>query len=233
MGLIDGAMNLVFGGGRNIVRETAGVFMENAEQRAVREATLQSSALEQFSSEFALPKKGFFDRFIDGINRVPRPALALGTIGLFVSAMVDPIWFAARMNGLALVPEPLWWLMGAIVSFYFGARHQVKSQEFQRDLAATMARAPQVIDRIAALGALRADNPGTADTGPEAALALAATAPGRNPALDHWRSLRPGSVAVRSRSRVARAPGTRMSIPMPPATTQGGSLALNTRAMNR
>ena len=26
------------------------------------------------------------------------------------------------MQGLALVPEPLWWLMGAIVSFYFGAR---------------------------------------------------------------------------------------------------------------
>ena len=24
--------------------------------------------------------------------------------------------------GLALVPEPLWWLLGAIVSFYFGAR---------------------------------------------------------------------------------------------------------------
>lgn len=26
------------------------------------------------------------------------------------------------MDGLALVPEPLWWLMGAIVSFYFGSR---------------------------------------------------------------------------------------------------------------
>jgi hypothetical protein len=26
------------------------------------------------------------------------------------------------MVGLAEVPEPLWWLLGAIVGFYFGAR---------------------------------------------------------------------------------------------------------------
>jgi hypothetical protein len=44
------------------------------------------------------------------------------------------------MVGLALVPEPLWWLLGAIVSFYFGARHQAKGQEFQRALVDHMAR---------------------------------------------------------------------------------------------
>jgi hypothetical protein len=48
--------------------------------------------------------------------------MALGTIGLFVFAMADPQAFAARMVGLAEVPEPLWWLLGAIVGFYFGAR---------------------------------------------------------------------------------------------------------------
>ena len=26
------------------------------------------------------------------------------------------------MQNLNLVPEPLWWLLGAIISFYFGAR---------------------------------------------------------------------------------------------------------------
>ena len=30
---------------------------------------------------------------------------------------------------------PLWWLMGAIVSFYFGARYQVKGQEFKTKIA--------------------------------------------------------------------------------------------------
>ena len=48
--------------------------------------------------------------------------MALGTVGLFVFAMADPSGFSARMVGLAEVPEPLWWLLGAIVGFYFGAR---------------------------------------------------------------------------------------------------------------
>jgi hypothetical protein len=42
--------------------------------------------------------------------------LALGTIWLFVMAMLDPDGFAAGMAGLALVPEPLWWLLGAVVA---------------------------------------------------------------------------------------------------------------------
>ncbi len=48
--------------------------------------------------------------------------LAFGTLGLFTYAMVDPPGFGLRMVGLNQVPEPLWWLLGAIVSFYFGAR---------------------------------------------------------------------------------------------------------------
>jgi len=171
MGLIDGAMGLVFGGGRNVVRDTVGVFRENAEAQAQREAALQSAALGQFASEFALPKKSGWDRFIDGLNRIPRPALALGTLGLFISAMLDPVWFAARMNGIALVPEPLWWLLGAIVSFYFGARHQVKSQEFQRSIATTVAATPNVMRNLDALETLgdRADRP--AEDAPNPAIA--------------------------------------------------------------
>lgn len=63
-----------------------------------------------------------FDSVIDGINRLPRPALALGTFGLFGYAMIDPAGFAVRMQALALMPDPLWMLAGAIVSFCFGAR---------------------------------------------------------------------------------------------------------------
>jgi len=154
MGMIERVFSLLFGGG-NVIRETAEVFRENAENAAVREADRQSEALKQFASEFLFERKGWFDRFMDGINRLPRPALALGTLGLFISAMTDPAWFAARMQGLALVPEPLWWLLGVIVSFYFGARHQAKSHAFQKSLAATMARAPQVTRNIEALEATR------------------------------------------------------------------------------
>lgn len=176
MGVIGQIFATLFGGERNIIRETAEVFVENAEAGAERQAAFQQAALQQFATEFAIERRGFFDRFIDGLNRLPRPMLALGTLGLLVSALVDPVWFAQRMQGIALVPQPLWWLMGAIVSFYFGARHQVKTQEFQRSIAATMARAPKVTANIAALRALE----GGAD-------AAQADTPEANPALDDWR----------------------------------------------
>lgn len=189
MGLIPGLVELLFGGGRNVVRETAEVFFENVEAGAQRSVALQGTTLGQFGAEFGRGQGGF-DRMMDGINRIPRPALALGTLGLFVSAMVDPVWFAARMQGIALVPEPLWWLLGVVVSFYFGARHQLKSQNFQREIAASMARTPDVVRNIAALRALGPDSPGVADPGPDAKLALAVVEPEDNPALEDWRAAR-------------------------------------------
>ena len=137
MGIIGQIMSAIFGGGRNVVAETVQVFSENAENGAVRDADAKTAALTQLATEFGHARQGWFNRFIDGLNRLPRPMLALGTIGLFVSAMADPVWFAERMVGVTAVPEPLWWLMGAIVSFYFGARHQVKGQNFQREIAQT------------------------------------------------------------------------------------------------
>ncbi|MBC57526.1 MAG: carboxylesterase [Confluentimicrobium sp.] len=175
MGLIDGMFTLLFGNGRNVLRDTAQVFRENAEAGAGRDLARSDAALAQFTAEFARAERGLFDRIIDGLNRLPRPALALGTIALLVSAMVDPIWFATRMQGIALVPEPLWWLLGAIISFYFGARHQTKGQEFQRSIAETVARAPQVAQNISGLELLRA--------GP----APAAVAAAPNAALEDWR----------------------------------------------
>lgn len=192
MGLITDLLGMLFGGGRNAVRETVEVFRENAEAGAARATQVQMGALDQFAAEFVTPRRGWFDRFMDGMNRVPRPALALGTLGLFIAAMADPIWFGERMQGLALVPEPLWWLLGVIVSFYFGARHQAKTQDFQRDLAATMARVPQAVENIQSLRALRHDSPGAADTGTDAEAALAAVEPSDNPALDRWRAASAG-----------------------------------------
>ena len=149
MGMINGLWALLFGNGRNVIAETAGAFQENAENAAIRAAITRSDALQQFASEFGIARQGRFDRFIDGLNRLPRPAMAFGTVGLIVSAMVAPDWFSARMAGLALVPEPLWWLMGAIISFYFGARYQAKSLEFgARDPSSKSPKAPAATNDI-------------------------------------------------------------------------------------
>lgn len=181
MGLIDGIFGFLFGSGRNVIKETAEVFRPNAEAEAVRSLAQNEAALQQFAAEFEVPRRGLFDRLIDGLNRVPRPALAIGTLGLFVSAMVDPIWFAERMQGIALVPEPLWWLMGAIVSFYFGARHQAKGQEFQQSIAATMVQTRKVTENLQQLRAL--------DEGADIIEAVEEPEghETKNPALEDWR----------------------------------------------
>ncbi|MFW2541632.1 holin family protein [Primorskyibacter sp. 2E107] len=182
MGMIEGLFGLLFGGGRNVVAQTAEVFRVNAEAEAARGAGLQSAALEQFGREFRVVRRGWFDRLMDALNRLPRPMMALGTMGMFVAAMVDPVWFAARMAGIALVPEPLWWLLGAIVSFYFGARHQAKGQEFQREVAASMAAVPQVVQTVRDVEALRAAPPVPALDSPQMGEPT-----GANPALEDWR----------------------------------------------
>ena len=190
MGLISGLFALLFGGGRNVVRETTEIFRENAESEAQRSTTLRSAAMAQFGAEFQVPRKGGFDRFMDGLNRLPRPALALGTLCLFLAAMIDPLWFAARMQSIALVPEPLWWLLGVIVSFYFGARHQIKAQDFQREINQTVLRAPEVLANLVTIRELREDSPGMADTRSDAALTEAVIQADFNPALEAWRRLR-------------------------------------------
>jgi len=104
------------------VESVAEVFTVNKtkEELAVRAQAMAS--LGQYGAEFTAADAGGFNSFINGINRLPRPIMALGTVGLFAFAMADPVGFSTRMQGLAYVPDPLWWLLGAVVSFYFGAR---------------------------------------------------------------------------------------------------------------
>ncbi|MCX7559493.1 holin family protein [Sulfitobacter sp. F26204] len=190
MGVMERLFAMLFGRQTNVLRETVEVFRENAEANAERGAATQKQAMSQFGAEFIAPRRGGFDRFMDGVNRLPRPALALGTLGLFVSAMVAPLWFAERMQGIALVPEPLWWLLGVIVSFYFGARHQIKVQDFQREIASGVARVPEVLHNIHAIRDLRYDQVALADTGPDAALSLSAVKAAENAALEAWKQSR-------------------------------------------
>ena len=123
-----GLMQRILGGSETIaaagsaVSDVAEVFHANETRQMELSAEAHRAALDAHGEEFQYARPGLFDRVINGINRMPRPMLALGTIGLFVFAMVDPVAFSDRMVGLNAVPEPLWWLLGAIVSFYFGAR---------------------------------------------------------------------------------------------------------------
>lgn len=144
-------------------RDVAEVFTPNATRAMELAHESGAAALAQHGAEFAMAPQGWFDRMVNGLNRLPRPMLALGTLGLFVYAMVDPEGFGTRMAGLALVPEPLWWLLGAIVAFYFGSRetHYLRARS----------------------GAGAA---GVVVSGTSAAPARADAAPDPNPALAAW-----------------------------------------------
>lgn len=118
----------------------AEVFAPSATRQMELSAEAQMAALREMGAEFQLPALGPFDRFVNGLNRLPRPFLAFGTLGLFIYAMVDPAAFAARMTGLNAIPDPLWWLLGAVVAFYFGAR---ETFYFRNRMAPLVAPPPQ------------------------------------------------------------------------------------------
>lgn len=129
MGLIRSGMAALFGrGGAGVaalgqsVSGVAEVFRPNATRALELGHDAYLAAHSSHTAEFAHARAGWFDVFVNGLNRLPRPLLALGTLALFVYAMADPEGFGLRMRGLAEVPEPLWWLLGAVVAFYFGAR---------------------------------------------------------------------------------------------------------------
>jgi hypothetical protein len=126
------------------VGDVARVFAGDRAAREAAEHERYVKALGQFSEEFGHPGIGWFDQFVNGLNRLPRPTMAVGTLGLFVYAMVEPQGFATRMQGLAFVPEPLWWLLGAVVSFYFGARelHHYRGRKLELPLPPTVPELP-------------------------------------------------------------------------------------------
>ncbi len=117
-------MGQILGAGKILgeVRQATEIFAGNRAEREAADSRQMLAALEQYGLEYSQGPTGWFDSFMNGLNRLPRPLLVIGTLGLFTYSMIAPDGFAVRMRGLALVPEPLWWLLGAIVSFYFGAR---------------------------------------------------------------------------------------------------------------
>lgn len=179
MGLMQKIFGGLFGGNRNVIAETVEVFRPNAERSAQRAVDYAMGAQGQFAAEFAAPApQGWFSALVNGLNRLPRPMMAYGTIGLFVFAMYDPVGFAERMVGLAAVPDQLWWLLGAIVSFYFGAREL----SYRRSATASPQAVREIVQNIEEIRSLRPESVPVAedDTDLEAGQ-------GENAALMAWR----------------------------------------------
>ena len=80
-----------------------------------------AAPLPQVLPESPKARRGY-DGLIDAANRLPRPLAACLALALFLDAAIDPTGFEARMQALSAIPQPLWWLIGAVTTFFFGAR---------------------------------------------------------------------------------------------------------------
>lgn len=181
------------------VTGVAEVFVGNRAERDAAQSAHRTAVVGQYAAEFASARTSRFDAFMNGLNRLPRPLLVIGTLGLFVYAMAAPAGFSVRMQGLALVPEPLWWLLGAIVSFYFGSREL----HYRRDGGGGLLARPAIAPAAVAI-APEADQAAEADEAPAkplslfrrraaapaaAPVAVRAADPQFNAAVEEWRRL--------------------------------------------
>jgi hypothetical protein len=123
----------IFRGGK----EVAEVFVENKENRGKRhhkeklaDVTRDMASLQQFSAEFyKRQNRTWWDSFIDGLNRLPRPLITISILSFFVLAPLNPIKFLEIAKAYELMPSGYWALLSVIVGFYFGGRMQLKSQD--------------------------------------------------------------------------------------------------------
>lgn len=124
----------IFKGGK----EVAEVFVENKENKGQRrhDQTLADmdrdmASLGQFSAEFhRRESRTWWDSFVDGLNRLPRPLLTIAVLGFFVLAPLDPTRFLEIAKAYELMPPGYWALLSVIIGFYFGGRMQLKAQNF-------------------------------------------------------------------------------------------------------
>ena len=178
------------GGAARQVGEAVGgvaeVFVGNRAERDAAAPRRYLAAVGEFGAEFARRRRRPVRRLRQRAEPAAPPMLALGTLGLFVYAMAEPAGFSTRMQGLQLVPEPLWWLLGAIVSFYFGAR-ELHHQRTRALTGLVAGRAPLPF-AAAPFATPCGAGPATAPAIPP--VAVRAEDPEFNAAVEEWRALR-------------------------------------------
>lgn len=164
--IVDVVTGAVTGIG-NAVGNVAKVFVGSKAERDQQLHDDSMSARAQYAAEFIKPTN-WFDSLINGLNRLPRPVMALGVMGLMVWCPLDPAGFSVAMLAYEVVPLWLAGVFTTIVGFYFTFRHLEKRLEFKRS-------DPLAVQHV--INAKRAMEKGDQKDPP-------------NPAIQAWRSAR-------------------------------------------
>lgn len=127
----------LFGGGVSAVVDSASGLVKTVwGDRAAKDAAQTEeyhAALSQFAAEFvARQQRTWWDSFVDGINRLPRPMLVFGVMLSFIWPYIDPVGYIDYIRTLGLIPDPIWYICYAIVGFYFTSRTIEKLPEAWR-----------------------------------------------------------------------------------------------------
>jgi hypothetical protein len=96
---------------------------KTASNTAAAEADKASQA--ELQGEFSYPlgaNRSTFDIIMDGVNRLPRPTLVFGMIGILFWTCISPEDATKAFVSLSLVPDSLWNIFLLIVAFYFSSR---------------------------------------------------------------------------------------------------------------
>lgn len=123
----------LFSGAKDVTE----VFKENEENKGARshlerlaDMDHDGAVLQQFAEEFhQRNKRTWWDSFVDGLNRLPRPLLTIGILSFFILTPMYPEKFLEIAQAYQLMPTGYWALLSIIISFYFGGRMQLKSQD--------------------------------------------------------------------------------------------------------
>lgn len=181
-------------------KELVEVFTPNAENEAARDhverlalSQQDLASLEQFAAEFhAREGRTWWDSFIDGLNRLPRPLITLGILAFFVLAPLQPVRFLEIARAYQMMPDGFWALLSVIIAFYFGGRMQLKRQDMAVKGGA-LAVARKILEIRRAERQLPTPPPPAA---PATEPPSAATSLPANRVVEEWRELQ----AARSRS---------------------------------
>jgi hypothetical protein len=65
---------------------------------------------------------GWFNDLVDGMNRLVRPLVTYGVIGMFAFMLANPAQFKEVVEAAALTPAWMWALIATVIGFWFGGR---------------------------------------------------------------------------------------------------------------
>jgi hypothetical protein len=125
---------MILGGALEKVTGVAKTFFGDKQERDKQQADAQTAIYGQYANEFTKPTN-WFDSFITGLNRLPRPLGFFLTVWLFVWPLYDLNSFVDAMNAYTLFPEWLGLLISAVWGFYFAGRLLSKDLNFGQGIS--------------------------------------------------------------------------------------------------